>query len=626
MASVARRPATDAVGSTPRGRGDGVGSVVGWYRAAVKIRNALLRAFFWLLLGTIALMAVLTFYQVRRTLQSEIAGSLQAGAAAALQRIDTFFFAQLENLRIWHRLEVMQDMRVGDVDKRLSGFLSELRTGQGNSYRVLFCADPEGRIVASSDPSMIGRPMPDFAAWQPLPRQAEDQQDDVLQIQPVRTGGGDTLTLRAPIGDAFGAGRLGDLYAMLDWQAVLDLLDDAAVGRRVAVLIDAEGRAIGASRQLRERSGLTRVNLNDWVTPAGAASEHDGGVFGLGSLLVGSASSSGYQHFSGLGWRMLMLEPTDQAYRPIWHLLWAMISVLLLTLVLALWTATRLAGRIASPIVALTEFTRRFRRGEVSRPPVGDTAIAEVGELGRAFGDMIQALEDSRDQVVRAGKLAVVGEMAAIMAHEVRTPLGILRSSAQLLARQPELGDKERELSGYIVSETDRLNRLVTALLECASPRPPDFRPHDLHEIAGKVFDLLAARADKKQVELIRDFAAADAWLDCDREQLTQVFLNLVLNALHFVPQRGRIAIHTREVGGTLRVQVCDDGPGVAADLRARVFDPFFSRREGGVGLGLTVVQQIVQVHHGEIQVAESEWGGACFDMGFERGHEGEGA
>jgi two-component system sensor histidine kinase HydH len=164
----------------------------------------------------------------------------------------------------------------------------------------------------------------------------------------------------------------------------------------------------------------------------------------------------------------------------------------------------------------------------------------------------------------------------------------------------------------------------VTTLLECASPRPPDFKPHDLHEIAGKVFDLLASKADKKQVGLVRDFAAADAWLDCDREQLTQVFLNLVLNALHFVPQGGRIAIHTVIDGEALRVRVCDDGPGIPAELRPRVFDPFFSRREGGVGLGLTVVQQIVQVHHGDIRVGASDWGGACFDMRFERPQEGE--
>ena len=121
------------------------------------IRNALLRAFFWLVLGAIILMGVLSFFEVRRALQSEIADNLQSGASAALQRIDTFFFAQLENVRIWRRLEVMQDIRVNDVDKRLSNFLSDLRAGQGTAYQSLFCTGRNGHIIASSAPALIGK-------------------------------------------------------------------------------------------------------------------------------------------------------------------------------------------------------------------------------------------------------------------------------------------------------------------------------------------------------------------------------------------------------------------------------------------------------------------------------------
>jgi len=583
----------------------------------VTIRNALLRAFFWLVLGAIILMGVLSFFEVRRALQSEIADNLQSGASAALQRIDTFFFAQLENVRIWRRLEVMQDIRVNDVDKRLSNFLSDLRAGQGTAYQSLFCTGRNGHIIASSAPALIGKPAPMIAQWTRVPGGSAAE----VQIEPVHVRAGGLVALRTPIADAFGKGDLGYLYAMLDWHAVLDLLDDAAGGPRSAVLIDAQGRVIGASRRLRDSADLSHVNLATWVAThrSTSTSVRDGGVLGHATLLVGTAASSGYQHFPGLGWHVLMVEPTSQAYRPIWRMLWSMVSVLLLTLVVAVWTSRRLAGRIAQPIVALTEFTRRFRKGEAARPEAAGTAISEVGELNRAFVDMIEALEQSREQIVRAGKLAVVGEMAAIMAHEVRTPLGILRSSAQLLERQPDLGDKERELSGYIVSETDRLNRLVTMLLECASPRAPDFKLHDVHDIADNVLNLLASKAEKREVALVREFSADDAVLACDREQLTQVFLNLVLNALQFVPDGGRVGIRTATEGEALVVQVIDDGPGIAPDLRQRVFDPFFSRRDGGVGLGLTIVQQIVQVHHGDIRVTQSPWGGACFDMRFQR-------
>jgi signal transduction histidine kinase len=205
----------------------------------------------------------------------------------------------------------------------------------------------------------------------------------------------------------------------------------------------------------------------------------------------------------------------------------------------------------------------------------------------------------------------------------VRTPLGILRSSAQMLERQPDLGERERELTGFIISETDRLNRLVSMLLECASPRAPDFKPHGIHAIAGHVLDLLASRAEGRGVQLQRELTAQHSILVCDREQLIQVFLNLVINALHFVPAGGRIVIATRNEQGSIVVSVSDDGPGLPAELRQRVFDPFFTRREGGIGLGLTIVQQIVQVHNGEIRMTESPWGGACFTIRFDSYDEG---
>ncbi len=580
------------------------------------IRNALLRAFFWLVLGAIVLMGTLSFIEARLALQAEIAGNLQTSASAALQRIDTFFFAQFENLRLWRRLEVMQDIRVEDVDKRLSHFLSDLRSGQGTAYRTLFCTDRNGRVIASSDPALIGSRVPAIGRWTMLPGGSA-----VLQLQPVHERQGDTVALRAPISDAFGRGELGYLYAMLDWGAVSDLLDDAAGGPRGAVLLDDRGWIIGASKDLRGDRSPPNTNMRNWIAKRSDATRvRDGSPLGLPTLLVGSAASSGYQHYPGLGWHLLMVEPTSRAYQPIWRMLWSMVSVLLVTLAIAVWTSKRIAGRIARPIVALTEFTRRYRSGEALEPDVRSGAsIAEVDELDRAFVEMMQALEQSREQIVRAGKLAVVGEMAAIMAHEVRTPLGIVRSSAQLLERRPNLDERDRELLGYIISETDRLNRLVTMLLECARPRPPEFKLHDLHDIAGNVLDLLSSKAQKKQISLVREFKADSGILACDREQLTQVLLNLVLNALEFAPERGRVGVRTTTDGTRLRVQVYDDGPGITAELRRRVFDPFFSRREGGIGLGLTVVQQIVHVHHGDISVSDSPWGGASFDMVFER-------
>jgi signal transduction histidine kinase len=334
---------------------------------------------------------------------------------------------------------------------------------------------------------------------------------------------------------------------------------------------------------------------------------------------VGAAASTGYQHFTGFGWRLIMVDPTDIAFAPVWRLAWAILGVLLLTLAVAGWIAVRLSARIARPIGELTTFARGLDLSRVAAPPQVESGLAEVGELNRAFGEMIKALARSREHLIRAGKLAVVGEMAAIMAHEVRTPLGILKSSAQILERRAGLSPADRELTAFIGSETERLNRLVTTLLECATPRPPDFRPQDLHAILAHVAALVAAKAEKGGVGIELQAAAGDPILACDREQMIQVFLNLLINAVQHVPPGGHIRLVTEDAGEALRILVDDDGPGVPEPERERLFDPFFTRREGGVGLGLTIVRQIVEAHRGVIAVSRGALGGACFAIRLPR-------
>ena len=579
-------------------------------------RSALLRALFWMLLGSISVMGALSFFEFRQALQSEIADNLQFGASAVKERIDTFLFAQMESMRVWRNLQVMQDIRVNDVDKRISNFLSELQGGQGTAYKTMICTDGSGIIVAATDPALIGGRAPSIKKWQQMP----DSKLKDVYIATLYQRDGEAVVLRTLIPNAFGHGDIGSLYLFLNWDAVQDLLDKAVIGGpRSLLLLDAEGRVIGASSSLRQRLDISHIRLRHWLLPGTGATSyiHDGAALGYDSLLVGAAASSGYQQFKALDWHILMVEPTREAFRPVWRLLWGMLILLLLTLALGVWISSRLAGRIAKPIVDLTEFTRRFRQGDQNLPNVSATTISEVAELFHAYVDMIQALDRSREQIVRAGKLAVVGEMAAVMVHEIRTPMSIVRSSAQLLERQSTLGERERELIGFILSETERLNPLVNMLLECARPKPPDFRPHDVHTIVDNVLNLIASRAEAAGVHLERDLEVRDVVFECDREQIMQLLLNLVLNALEFVSEGGRVAVSTYLEAGALWICVADDGPGVPPAIRERIFDPFFSRREGGIGLGLTIVQQIAQAHGGEIHVTESPWGGAAFNIQF---------
>jgi signal transduction histidine kinase len=570
----------------------------------VTIRTAILRGSLALVLVAIVLSGSLSFIEFRRAFKAEIAQNLAKSATGLLERIDVFFFERLEDLREWRRIELLQDIQVGDVDKRLARLLGDLKAGHGDVYSALYCTNAQGRIVAASDPKLIGiKRLPGA-----LMKSATQDKTDVVELEQSLANlpeGGGQFVLRTSVPNALGVGDVGYLYAVLNWDVVRRFLsDDVRNSQRTALLLDTGSQVI-ASSGLQPELKFHPVDKEE------------------GSLLVGSATSPGYQHFSGFGWRMRVVEPTRAAFAPVWHLAWAILGGLLFSLAVAGWLSSRLAKRLASPIGRLTEFARNFRRGNTLRPPEVQTGISEVGELSRAFGDMIDALEQSREHLVRAGKLAVVGEMAAIMAHEVRTPLGILKTSAQMLERRGSLTDQDRELTGFIVSETERLNRLVTTLLECASPRSPQFQPHDLHEIIEHVLALVGSKAEKKNIRIETWLDARQSILACDREQMIQVFLNLVINATQHVPDNGQIRIVSSDAGRGFAVRVEDDGPGIPAGERDRVFDPFFTRREGGIGLGLTIVQQMVQAHAGKIDVASSALGGAAFVVRFE-GLEGE--
>lgn len=591
------------------------------------IRTAILRGTLALVFGSILLSGAVSFYQFRQALQSEIARTLQVTSTALLERVDAYLFDRLEDVREWRLLQVMQDIRVGDVDKRLSRLLTDLRQGHGPVYDALFCTDQEGRVVASSQASRIDTTrMPAPAAV----REARGDNAEVVveTLATLDRAGGPQLVLRTTVPDAFGTGTLGYLYAVLNWNHVKGFLRDSVGGTpRAALLVNTSGRVIAESGAAELGADAPTADLSRWLDQADDASPviQDRAALGTGPLLVGVARTSYYHKLSGFDWHLLVVEPTGIAFKPVWRLAAAMILALVVTMVVAGWVSHRVSGRIARPIARLTEFARRLRGGEQPPPPPVHDRITEVRELSRAFEETIEALRQSREQLVRAGKLAVVGEMAAIMAHEVRTPLGILRSSAQLLERQPELTEEGRELTGYIQSETDRLGALVNTLLETARPRPPSFRPADLRGILEHAVALVETRAAKNGVPVALDPGRGDAVLTCDREQLIQVFLNLLINAIQYSPEGHPVSVQLRCEAKALVVHVDDAGPGVPDTFQHRVFDPFFTQREGGIGLGLTVVQQIVEAHGGRIDVGNSPAGGARFSVRLPR-HNEEGA
>lgn len=574
------------------------------------IRYTLLFSYLLISLTSVLLITLMIFAHLRESLHAEVEQKLQAEAATVMQHIDTTLFERMQNITTWSRLDIMQEIRTRDVDKRLSQFLDELHVGYDGVYQQLLVTNQTQEIIASSDQQLLQRTLPPLQPW--LQVQINTQ---TLSLLPLDIDN-NRLNFAITIPDNFQAGALGTLYTGFDWREIFGLMASPLNSSRssnYAALVDEQLRVIAQSKGLNVPPFT--VLPTDWPVQAnnGAFNAHLD-ILDNRDVLIGYAKSTGYRNFQGFGWRVLIIQPNEDALASIGQLWKTLLLFLGLALLLSAFISLWISAKIANPIIKLTEFTRDFMQGKQQTPPILK-ASGEIAELNRQFGQMIDNLEQSRQDVIRVAKLAVIGEMAASMAHEVRTPLGILRSSAQMLQRESGISAVGQEMLGFLLSESERLKTLVNTLLECARPKLPDFAAHDVNAIIEHTCTLIGTQAESKQLNLTLNLTPNPLYSRCDRDQLIQVILNLVINAIQHTPAKGDIMVSTQLTSQKIHIRIHDTGAGVADEYKTAVFDPFFTRRESGIGLGLTVVQQIVFAHQGKIFITDNPDSGACFHV-----------
>jgi two-component system, NtrC family, sensor histidine kinase HydH len=210
-------------------------------------------------------------------------------------------------------------------------------------------------------------------------------------------------------------------------------------------------------------------------------------------------------------------------------------------------------------------------------------------------------------QLLRAEKLATVGVLAAGIAHEIGTPLGVVRGRAELIASRLGADHPQTGSATVIVTEIDRISRTIRELLDFARVSRATAGQASFSEVARTALDLLALEADSRGVSLRLELSGALPPVAADADQLQQVLVNIALNAIHACAPGGRVAVRARAERDVSRaiIEVVDDGAGIPEELQHRVFDPFFTtkKRGKGTGLGLTISAQIVRNHGGDIRL-----------------------
>jgi len=216
-----------------------------------------------------------------------------------------------------------------------------------------------------------------------------------------------------------------------------------------------------------------------------------------------------------------------------------------------------------------------------------------------------------KEKLGNAERLASLGKMVAGISHEIRNPLGIITSTAELLKQNLAKTDPEVDLADVIVQEAKRLNSIVTDFLDFARPQAPNLMPCKVDEVIEKNLTFLAPEINKNGYKVHKQFATHIPEIQADPGLLYQAFLNILMNAMQAMPQGGAIYIELSTHGHTMTIIFSDEGPGIPDETLDKIWEPFFTTKDTGSGLGLPIVKKIIEGHGGIIEVENSPEKGA---------------
>jgi len=275
-----------------------------------------------------------------------------------------------------------------------------------------------------------------------------------------------------------------------------------------------------------------------------------------------------------------------------------------------------LAYVIQRPMVELQEQIARVGQGDLNASVSFASRNDEIGDLGRNFNHMVGQLRESRreierlhrTQMSRAEHLATLGELATGLAHEIRNPLAGIAGVIEIVGRDLPSSSPARAVVKDIRLEIAQINRILTDLLETARPRPPEMRVSDLNTTVEHAVMLARQQVLSQPIKI--EFAKADGFdsVEHDSDQMHQVLLNLLLNAVQAIEGTGTVTVEIKPVDGFAMISVSDTGRGIAPEHLPNIFRPFYTTKGNGTGLGLSLARRIVESHGGKIEVS-SEYG-----------------
>lgn len=227
----------------------------------------------------------------------------------------------------------------------------------------------------------------------------------------------------------------------------------------------------------------------------------------------------------------------------------------------------------------------------------------------------VRKVEDSQEALLRAEKMAAAGRLTASIAHEVNNPLQSVQNCLHLAGREDVPAEKRKEYFDLAKNELDRLMKTMQRMLDFYRPGAVKIEKVDVLELLGHVLSLTSQQLGQRHIEIQTDLPKSLPAIYVVSSQIQQIFFNLILNSLDAMPGGGDLKISARALDGGVEIFFQDTGPGIPEEQRNNIFEPFFSTKEGGTGLGLTVSYNIVTAHGGILDILDNQESGACFRL-----------
>ena len=239
-------------------------------------------------------------------------------------------------------------------------------------------------------------------------------------------------------------------------------------------------------------------------------------------------------------------------------------------------------------------------------------------ENARLYADLrayVRKVEESQQALLRSEKMAAAGRLTASIAHEVNNPLQSVQNCLHIAGREDVSPEKRKEYFDLARTELERLMKTMQRMLDFYRPGSTKMEQVDVLELLKHVISLTSQQMGQRHIEMRTDLPASLPLIFAVSSQIQQIFFNLILNAFDVMPGGGSLAIRAKGLENGVEIQFEDSGPGIPEDLRNNIFEPFFSTKDGGTGLGLTVSYNIVTAHGGTLDIVKGNGDGACFRL-----------